>query len=153
MLSKITIEDLKGSRVSIFGIWQPFDDGSLVKFSNLQSSLSLLGSELERKDDVCTLIIGDFNADFSRGKRYDREIGAFMEQLGFKRLVSYNGATMHTYRNGSRCATIDQMFANEVALQCSTNFRVIVDDLDLSDHRPIACTVQLWCIFCCPGGD
>ena len=25
-LSKITIEDLNGSRVSIFGVWQPFDD-------------------------------------------------------------------------------------------------------------------------------
>jgi len=35
------------------------------------------------------------------------------------------------------------MFVNNSALRCTGNFRVVVDELDVSDHRPIACTVQL----------
>ena len=73
-LSKITIEDLKGSRVSVFGIWQPFDDGSLLRFSSLQSNLSMLAAELMLVNDVFSLIVGDFNADFNRGRRFDKEI-------------------------------------------------------------------------------
>ncbi len=36
--------------------------------------------------------------------------------------------------SGAKQAVIDHMFANSKI----ANFRVIVDELDLSDHRPIA---------------
>jgi len=143
VLSKITIEDLKGSRVSIFGVWQPFDDGSVMRFSNLQSNLSMLSAELMHLDDTCAIVMGDFNADFTRGKRFDKEIGAFMKQHKFERLVLSASASLHTYSSGTKLAVIDHMFANSTALSKIVNFRVIVDELDLSDHRPIACTVEL----------
>jgi len=142
-LSKITIEDLKGSRVSIFGVWQPFDDGTVVRYCNLNSNLSMLEAELAHMDGICTLVIGDFNADFSRGKRFDRELASFMKKHAFEKLEMKSQADVHTYSNNSRIATIDHMFANEAALKNVTNYSVIIDTLDLSDHRPITCTIEL----------
>ena len=46
-LSRVSIEDLNGSRVSIFGVWQPFDDGSVMKLANLHTNLSMFVQSFE----------------------------------------------------------------------------------------------------------
>ena len=68
-----------------FGIWQPFDDGSLLRFSILQSNLSML------VNDVFSLIVGDFNADFNRGRRFDKEIDGFVIRYEFTKLTTKSG--------------------------------------------------------------
>jgi len=139
-LSKITIEDLKGSRVSIFGVWQHFDDGSQLRFSEMQSNLSMLGAELMHRRNDCALVVGDFNADFSRSKRYDKELNVFMERYGLTRLRSDAYVDISPYVSGPNISTIDNFLANDTALLHAANFRVIEDDLDCSDHQ---CTILL----------
>ena len=48
------IEDQKGSKMSVFGIWQAFGDDSMIKFSDLQSNLSMLEGEIKnmRGEDI-----------------------------------------------------------------------------------------------------
>ncbi len=135
---------MKGSRVSIFGVWQPFDDGSQLRFSEMQSNLSMLGAELMHRRNYCALVVvRDFNADFCRGKRYDRELSVFMVRHGLTKLRTDEGIDRCTYVSESNSSTIDHFLANETALLHVVNFRVIDDVLDCSDHRPIACTVLL----------
>ena len=142
VLSKISIEDPKGSKMSIFGIWQPFDDGSMLKLSGLQSNLSMLEAEIRNMRGEDIIIIGDFNADFKRNKRFDKLIAKLMKDIEFFEITNKNESNSTTYSNGTYQATIDHMFANESMRIRIKDFHILRDRLDLSDHRPIACEVH-----------
>ncbi|CAF0915666.1 unnamed protein product [Brachionus calyciflorus] len=58
------------NRLRIFGVWIPFDDGSNEKLAIFNQVLSVIEMYSEL-DDVSYIIIGDFNADLNRNKRYD----------------------------------------------------------------------------------
>ena len=69
-MSKITVEGQYVGKTTIYGICQPFDNGSNEKLVIFHSTISILETELAlSNNDV--LIIGDFNADFNRHNRFD----------------------------------------------------------------------------------
>ena len=141
-LSRVAIEDLKGSRVSIFGIWQPFDDGSIMKYSILQSNLSMLSAEPRDLSGEDVMIMGDFNADFSRGKRFDKTFSNFMSEHNFTKIVDLTGVQAPTYRNKNCCAVIDHIFSNSSLIPRISDFCVLQDALDVSDHCALSCVIS-----------
>ena len=69
-ISKIILDVPNFGHLCIFGIWQPFDDGSHDKLASAYTSISILETEIENCVDF--VIIGDFNADFyNRKKSFD----------------------------------------------------------------------------------
>ena len=142
-ISRITIQSVKIATTTIYGIWQPFDDGSLEKLSLLYSSLSLLKADLLDVSHQDILILGDFNADFSRNKRFDKIFLNFLNENSlFDTACLFNVDKVPTYFKGSYTATLDHVCTNLSALQKVEDFLVYNDALCTSDHRAIRCSIK-----------
>ena len=77
-LSKLTVIEPSGVTSIIYGIWQPFDDGSHERLALLHSTLDILHNELLKISVNEVFIMGDFNADMVRGKRFDKLVCSFI---------------------------------------------------------------------------
>ena len=56
----------------LIGVYIPFDDNSAYRYAQLKSTLELIASIIEDNLDKTVLVVGDFNADLKREKRYDK---------------------------------------------------------------------------------
>ena len=69
----ISVELGNGKSLQIYGVWLKFDDNSSESLENFQSNLLMLESEIknnvEKKQPF--VIMGDWNADLERGRRFD----------------------------------------------------------------------------------
>jgi len=103
----------------------------------------MLSAELSSLADSDVLIMGDFNADFARGKRFDKKIGEFMIRHDFSRVVDKCNSLLPIYSNKINSAVIDHMFTNVSLTPKIAEFCVVVDVLDASDHRALSCLLSL----------
>ena len=115
-------KDGTSSSMLIIGLWIPFDDGSIEKFASFKSIISLLESFVHNfntlNNSQCPIIImGDFNADISRGKRFDEALRVFISSNGLIDGVSefVQEQLDHTWASGGNKATIDHIIVNEAA--------------------------------------
>jgi len=134
----------------IIGGWLPFDDGSSDKLASFKSSLSAIAAAIHshrlRSISSPILIIGDFNAAISRGRRFDL---LFEEFIAYNNLIDgiseYVQELDYTWSNGNNTAILDHILVNH-----STNeglLRCTIEDsnMNLSDHRPVCATVEYIC--------
>ena len=135
--------DIKSENLFIYGVWLPFDDGTHERFSFFQSCFSLLSADLIENSHKQILIIGDFNADLNRKKRFDLVFNKFICE---RKLIETNDFFEqnidYTYNNGNYFAKLDHILSNECAFDKIRDFRIIQSDLFLSDHRAISCEIE-----------
>ena len=141
-ISKITIESEDMGKISIFGIWQPFDDGSHEKLALLQSTISILESEIEYAE-FPVMLIGDFNSDFyNRNKRFD---SIFLKFLNKMNLIDsgkhFNKTDFKTYKKGTYSATLDHICISKNLLNRLKEFDVVLNPMNCSDHNPVRCQI------------
>ena len=141
-ISKITVVGDNIERTCILGIWQPFDDQTPEKLALLHSTLSILASEvLNAENDL--FIIGDFNADFNRNKRFDKLFDKFISEHNVKNVADlFDKSDVTTYHKGTYSATLDHICCNESALDKVFFFDVLHDASDTSDHQAVSCSVR-----------
>ena len=114
-MSRITVVGDNIERTCIVGVWQPFDDQSPEKLALLHSTLSILASEaLNVEHDL--FIIGDFNAEFNRNKRFDKLFYKFISENGITNVADlFVRSDVATYHKRSYSATLDHICCNESA--------------------------------------
>ena len=143
-VSKITVEGSSIGRVTLLGVWQPFDDSSHVKLGLLHSTISILENELEL-DMYPTLIMGDFNADyFNRNKRFDKIFKKFLDKMKLVDAAQFFGlGSKATYHKGKYSATLDHICSSAKVMEYITRVNVLELSSDCSDHKPISCSLDL----------
>ena len=93
--------------VCVIGVYLPYDDSKQNSYAQYSSLLLCLG-ELVRdliSENFSVIIGGDFNADISRGKRFDVLLQRFIEDENFHMLDSNLGG--YSYLKGNYRAFID----------------------------------------------
>lgn len=142
-VSRVVISGRDGFKCVIYGVWIPFDDNTPERLSIIQSTLSLLESELCVNNENNVMIIGDFNCDLSRGKRFDRLLARFIVENDLSDAISlFDQKCDHTYSNNVYKATIDHIIVNSDARLMIEECRIIDNALCLSDHRAIVCSIR-----------
>ena len=139
-VTKLLIVDPSGVDVVIYGVWQPFDNGSSERLGLFLSTMTILQDELMKLKATKAFIIGDFNADLLRGNRFDKLLKRFVENLDLLDVSRIFGKDkIPTYHKGSYKATIDHFFCNKVASLTLRSFDIIYKEICMSDHKPVAC--------------
>lgn len=130
--------------LNIVGVWLPFDDGTVESWSELNSAYSVIETiVLGLADTQNMVIIGDWNSDMARGKRFDRRMERFIDENKMflcNRKMNYND---YTYQNGGYFSVIDNCVCDCYFSKYVKNFSIIYDDLNLSDHCPINVELDL----------
>ena len=142
-VSRIIIDDRENNKYYIYGAWIPFDDNSPERLAIIQSTLSLLESELFVNENNNVIIIGDFNCDLARDKRYDRLLARFIDENSLVDAVSlFDQKCDYTYSNKSYKATIDHIIVNDVARSTIEGCFIINNPVCVSDHKAIECVIR-----------
>lgn len=123
--------------IIVIGVWMPFYSTSdKSKLYTFKSNISLLENELKTHQNV--IIMGDWNSDTNRKNPCDQLFKSFIEsnQLinATNMLVNKNE---YTYKNGEYYSNIDHIVINRKASSNIIHSEIIIDNLDMSDHRPI----------------
>ena len=141
-ISKITIHTPSMGKISIFGIWQPFDDGSYGKLATLYNTLSILESEIDNAQHPI-ILLGDFNADFfNRDNRFDTIFLNFISKMNLSDAgKTFNKHNDKTYRKGFYSATLDHICISNDLKSRLNDFNVITSELNGSDHSPVFCQI------------
>jgi len=127
------------NRLRIFGVWIPFDDGSNEKLAVFNQVLSVIEMYSEL-DDVPYIIMGDFNADLNRNKRYDVFLRDFIKNNNLECLELYlSNGEKKTYHKGNYSSTIDHIFVSKCLKNSITSYQVVDDPINGSDHFPVSC--------------
>jgi hypothetical protein len=131
----------------LHGVWLPFDDGSYERLANYKSNLSYLEAQLNENIIYPNFILGDFNASLSRQEptRFDKQLKSFI--LNKKLHSSYEmfneNIDEFTYKKGDYTSRIDHILIDNKAYNLIKDTIILDDQLDLSDHKPIAALVQI----------
>ena len=136
---KVSNQDTK---FLILGIWMPFDDGTLDTLAKTQLIHSEIESILAANDDRICLLVGDWNADPKRGKRFDFKFTDFVNRNNLK-ICEYDFFNPRTTPIGM--TNIQRIWIIFFVLKDSNmicNCQFVIDDLDLSDHVPIVATLN-----------
>jgi len=107
--SKIRIKDPSSDFIDIIGVWLIYDDGTNEAISTFQSNLSLMAGHLKSTNHKNNIIIGDFNASFERGNRFDSNLREFV-----------NGQILLTVTN------ILKIMSSLLTPKANTNQRLII---------------------------
>ena len=76
-LSRLVVVN-NDEEVVIYGVWLPYDDGSAEKLGYMHSTLSMFEADINSYNDHKIVIMGDFNSDLNRGRRFDKLFGEFL---------------------------------------------------------------------------
>jgi hypothetical protein len=130
----------------VFGVWIPFDDGSADRLSTFLSTLSLLEAYLDSElmDGDLMAVIGDFNCDLERSNRFDRLLKKFMSENNLVDTISlFDQEKKYTYEKGDYRSVIDHIICNQCLVSRIEKCAILDDDLNTSDHRPVAAEFDL----------
>ena len=122
----------------LIGVYIPFDDNSAYRYAQLKSTLELIASIIEDNLDKTVLVVGDFNADLKREKRYDKLLNEFVRD---NELDCYDylfeNASKTTYKNGKYTSHIDHILGLHKNFDKVETCEIIYNELNLSDHNAI----------------
>ncbi|RNA14024.1 hypothetical protein BpHYR1_015398 [Brachionus plicatilis] len=148
-VSVISIELNDGNSLQIYGGWLKFDDNSTKSFAEFRSNILMLESELKnnREKGTSFILLGDWNADLKRGKRFDKILKNFVENNNLEISDNYDQNQIgYTYRNGNYKAQLDHMMWSKTSNTLSFSSFKVINDLDnFSDHLPISADVKINC--------
>ena len=146
-IHRVTVHT-SGGKMHLYGIWLHFDDNSSQSFIALKSILLQLESEINEREKANEnfVLMGDWNCDQLRGRRFDNYFLNFAKRNGLiicddhARVAS---SRKYTYKNGSNKANIDHFlisdkFFKENSVDCS----ILESSSNCSDHNPIKLVVS-----------
>lgn len=143
-VSRVVVVNDDGFNTIIYGIWQPYDDNSIERLSFYHSTLAMLEADMKDFSDSRIVIMGDFNSDLNRGKRFDLLFKKFIDRSGlFVMSEKFGKGNLTTYSKGEYRATIDHILGNKNSYDCTGNFEVMNYSEDVSDHKPISCNLEI----------
>jgi hypothetical protein len=149
-ISIVDINMKNNIRARLVGVWLPYDDRSTESFSNFENSINFLEEIIKehrtnRAPCEQLFIMGDFNADTHRDKRFDKLLKKLIENnklvdgaSDFKQLVKY------TYKKGYYKSKIDHILygiEQKDNVSCCSIFNNPI--VNFSDHNPIICETKL----------
>ena len=102
----------------------------------------MLEADMTHFKDLNCVVMGDFNADINRNKRFDGLLRNFLVRAKLELLTESSGEYTHTYSKGSYSARIDHILANSSTAARVINHEVLNWPECLSDHNPVACTLS-----------
>ena len=128
--------------IVIIGVWMPYYSTSdKTKQLTYKSNVALLESELKTQKYV--LIAGDWNSDPKRTNPIDKLFKKFLEK---NQLINASESqinkTEFTYKNNETYAKIDHILLNSYSANNLIQSEVIIDYLDMSDHRPVSVAIK-----------
>ena len=139
-VSKICIE-YDNNILDVFGVWLPFDNNSKDRLCLYKSNISLLEAQIKLNKSTETILLGDFNADLTRAKRFDKLIVRMCNKLKLIDVTDQK-TPEYTYKKGEYSAKIDHIFVKcDSCLDMSG--KIINDILDTSDHKPVQVCIEL----------
>ena len=141
-VSRIEVEGDCIESAIFYDVWMPFDDGSFERYSALQSNLSLIGADIEDRNDTNVLVIGDFNADLKRGKRFDIALSNFIFNNNLiDSFDIFPQKSSFTYSNGSYRSRIDHILVNLKATENLLCSAIYTPPSGVSDHNAVSCSI------------
>lgn len=84
------------------------------------------------------LIIGDFNSDTKRSNKFDKLLIEFIRKN--KLIDVYDPKKQkidYIYKSGNNKARIDHILANNNCIRKDISSKILIHELDLSDHRAL----------------
>jgi exonuclease III len=125
--------------IIIVGVWLPFDKNTNESFFEFNQCLSMIDSVLMNFINKPIILVGDWNSDLTRWRRFDNELRIFVEEndLLVTNFTNFD-QNMPTYHNGQYESRIDYIFCNDVAKTWFKNTNIIDEALNLSDHKPLS---------------
>ena len=142
-ISKIVIELNSFQEFTIYGNWLGYDDtrDRAGSFSAFQNNLTFLASEVEslKAKQEPFILIGDFNADLKRKRRFDKYLNTFLqdnELVACENLFEPSEIN-YTYKKGKTTAYIDHALCASHENQFISNYEIMNDPENASDHFPI----------------
>ena len=121
----------------IIGVYLRHDNNTTVRMCEYTSNLQIINVILQDYANLPTFIVGDFNADVERNKRFDNLLRDFIasNELNCAEYVFYN--SNYTYKNGDYTSNIDHVITNRLAKQKTLNCQILQNDLNMSDHNAL----------------
>ena len=143
-LSTLSIS-INNKLITCIACYLPYDNGSYLNFAEFSSCLQVTYELLKffESKDHFVIVIGDFNADILRKKRFDVVLNNFILNNGLKFLSPSIDANLFSYSKGIYKAKLDHCFTsinnhNNEIIESS----YIENVIDLSDHKPIIVNIK-----------
>ncbi len=130
------------NKINVIVIWQPYDDNTITKYAHSQSNLSMISSLIKERSGP-VIIMGDFNSDTNRQKRFDNDFKKFIVDNKLSKTHDLYNNNDHTYRNGSYTSQIDHILLNDIAKKIAQSSNIINSYMDLSDHKPVDLLIRV----------
>ena len=121
--------------MNLYGVWFPYDDNTKERLCTFKSNISLINAQMKMHKAEETVVIGDFNADLERGKRFDLLLKKFVNKNhmydGIGHLKKY------TYKKGEYTTKLDHILLRDKSSLTVSSCSILDSLLDASDHKPI----------------
>ena len=123
---------------NLVGVWVPFDNGSKERLVNFKSFLSCMESILDVYDNERVILLGDWNCDLNRGKRFDKLLSRFIVENKLNDCFNlFDPKIDHTYKKKNYKSNIDHIIVRSSEEKLITDFDVYDDVINFSDHNGI----------------
>jgi hypothetical protein len=142
-ISYVNISTAQDSSIIIIGVYLQFDNNTTERFNEFISNLQLISTIIEDNNDKPVYIMGDFNADLERNKRFDNELRKFIDNGLTALEYQYPQNTNITYYNEDYSSHIDHCLSNEIGAKSTIKCKIIKDETNTSDHNPILTTIAI----------
>ena len=129
---------------TIIACYLPYDNGSMLNLSEFQSCIQVI-SELfnfYQSKFHSVLIVGDFNADLMRNKRFDLFLNNFIENNSIVVVSASRDNSQFSYEKGEYTAMLDHCFASSLDL-VNYNCSLVNNEINFSDHKPLK-IIMVW---------
>jgi hypothetical protein len=129
-----------GNKISIVACYLPFDNGTQLNLSEFNSCLQVAYELLKffKNINQTAVIIGDFNADLLRNKRFDVIFDNFIKNNNLLLLSFSRDHNLFSYMNGDYRAKLDHCLTSSDSNTFTiTESEYLDDDINLSDHKPV----------------
>jgi hypothetical protein len=140
----------KGIKLKLIGVWLPYDNKGTINFANFENSLSLIEQlicdyRISRTANEHLSIIGDFNADTKRGKRFDKLLNnLIINNKLIDGIMNFEQTTNFTYQKGDYKSIIDHiLYCEELSMDVNSCFIYDNSTLNFSDHKPIVLEINV----------
>jgi hypothetical protein len=98
---------------------------------------------MDEFSEIPVYIIGDFNTDLEKTRRYDVLLTDFIDNNKLTCIEYLFPNVNYTYTNGGYKNHIDHVIGNQIATDITTSCKIIQNWSNLSDHNPIITTAEL----------
>ena len=131
--------------ITCIGCYFPYDNGSALNLSEFSSCLQVAYELLLFFESMqhFVILIGDFNADLLRQKRFDEVLRLFIMNNNLKVLSPSYNASNYSYSKGSYNAKLDHCLTSNWNHNNYIFKSMYIDnDINMSDHKPIFVNIE-----------